>query len=63
MVKGKEIKKVAEQDANLEYVPKSVRQAAFLESCKGLTVEEAVQKAKLFQNVNREDFEIIHMTG
>jgi hypothetical protein len=47
-----------------DYIPsKAERQAAFLKSCEGLSPKDAVNKAKLFQNVNREDFKIIKMVG
>lgn len=42
---------------------KSVRQAAFIESSKGMSVQDAVNKAKLFQNFNRADFQLIRMVG
>lgn len=52
------------QKADADYIPsKSERQAAFLKSCEGLSIEDAINKAKLFQNVNREDFKIIRMVG
>lgn len=42
---------------------KSVRQAAFIESSKGMSAQDAVNKAKLFQDFNRDDFQIIRMVG
>ncbi|OGV77111.1 MAG: hypothetical protein A3I83_05870 [Methylotenera sp. RIFCSPLOWO2_02_FULL_45_14] len=52
------------QKAADDYIPsKAERQIAFLKSCEGLSPKDAVNKAKLFQNVNREDFKIIKMVG
>jgi len=52
------------QKAADDYIPsKAERQIAFLKSCEGLSPVDAVNKAKLFQNVNREDFKIIKMVG
>lgn len=52
------------QKVNNDCIPsKAERQSAFLKSCEGLSPEDAVNKAKLFQNVNRKDFKIIKMVG
>lgn len=46
-----------------DFVCKSKRQAAFIESCNGISVKDAVSKAKLFQNFKRSDFQIIRVVG
>lgn len=63
MKKHQSRKDVERQQPEMGCVSKSVRQAAFIASCKDLTVDEAVQKAKLFQDFNRDDFKIIRMVG
>lgn len=63
MSKKKEDDKIEEQSASVDYSSKSVRQAAFLKSCKeqGLTPKEIVEKAKLFQGIDVSRFKLVRM--
>lgn len=54
MKKHKRQKDVVKQQSEVGCVQKAV-----LASCKDLPVDEAIQKAKLFQSFNRDDFKII----
>lgn len=63
MKKHKRQNDVVKQQSEIDCVSKSVRQAAFIASCKDLPIDEAVQKAKLFQDFNRDDFKILRMVG
>lgn len=42
---------------------KEVRQAEFVESCKGLSTEEIIERAKLFQGVDVSRFKVVKMVG
>lgn len=57
-------KKVEVQSAEVDYSSKTIRQAAFREECKrlGLTPEEIVEKAKLFQGIDVSRFKLVRMS-
>ncbi len=63
MRKKAEDNKIEEQPAKVDYSSKTVRQAAFREECKrlGLTPQEIVEKAYLFQGVDVSRFKLIHL--
>lgn len=44
-----------------DYSSKSVRQAAFKESSKGMSPKEIVEKAKLFQGIDVSRFKLVNM--
>lgn len=56
-------KKIEGKPAKVDYSSKSVRQDAFREECKrlGLSPQEVVEKAKLFQGIDVSRFKLVHM--
>jgi len=59
MAKSKKVKVEIMSEAE----KKEVRQAKFIESCKGLSAEEIVERAKLFQGIDVSRFKVVKMVG